>query len=37
MKVALVVNRVTADIDANLKSIVNSAHECADIGSDLIV
>ncbi|MCK4445532.1 MAG: carbon-nitrogen hydrolase family protein [Candidatus Marinimicrobia bacterium] len=37
MKVALVVNRVTADIDANIESIVDIAYECADTGVDLIV
>lgn len=37
MKAALVVNRVTSDINANLASIINTASECADAEIDLIV
>jgi len=37
MKVALAVNRVTTDINANLISIVNTTHECANAGTDLII
>jgi predicted amidohydrolase len=37
MKVALAVNRVTADTDANLKMITNMANEAADNNADLVV
>lgn len=37
MKVALVVNRVTADPSANMTSIVESAHKSANAGANLIV
>ena len=30
MKIALVVNRITSDINANLASIINTASECAE-------
>jgi len=37
MKAALAVNRVTTDIDANLKMITNMANEAADDKADLVV
>jgi len=37
MKAALTVNRVTADIEANLKMIMNMANEAADNKADLVV
>lgn len=37
MRVALVVNRVTAEIEKNFMPIVDAIHRCADKGADLIL
>jgi len=37
VKVALVVNRVTTDININLSSVINAAHESANAGARLII
>lgn len=37
MRIALVVHRVTPDTNANLISIIDSIHKCADKGVDLII
>lgn len=37
MRVALVVNRVTTDINTNLTGICSAIHRCADMGVDLAV